>query len=281
MADAHKDTVNHDAVGQGLADAANVPAKAGTDAELTCNAHDSANQDVAFHLLGRAIKKSDVVKLFGLALFFVVMGCVVGALWPYLSGIFEPGGVDRLIESVQERGAYGVLLLLGLQLVQIIVAFIPGEVVQLAAGMIYGPWLGALVVLVGCVISSGIVYVLVHFLGAPFVRDMVSEKNMAKFRHFEDTGRLDIIVFVLFLIPGLPKDVFTYLVPLTDMKLGRFLLLSNTARIPGILMSTFAANGLMEGQLNTVIAIVAVVLVLFVVCFVFRNRLMAWLHKKK
>ena len=255
------------------------PVKA--DAPATAATSTVPEEDSVFHLFGRDIKKSDVVKLIGLVLFFVIMGCVMAALWPYMSGIFEPGGVDRLIESVQERGAFGVLLLLGLQLVQIIVAFIPGEVVQLAAGMIYGPWIGALVVLTGCIVSSAIVYSLVHFLGAQFVRDMISEKNMAKFRHFEDTGRLDIIVFVLFLIPGLPKDVFTYLVPLTDMKLGRFLLLSNTARIPGILMSTFAANGLMEGQFTTVVAIVAVVLVLFVVGFVFRGRLMAWLHKKK
>lgn len=236
--------------------------------------------DEVVRIAGCSVKKSDLVKLAGLALFFVIMGCIVWALWPYLSTIFEPGGVDRLIASVQERGVFGVLLLLGLQLVQIVVAFIPGEVVQIAAGMIYGPWVGALVVLTGCVISSAIVYCLVHTLGAPFVRDMISEKHMEKFRHFEDSGRLDIIVFVLFLIPGMPKDVFTYLVPLTDMRLGRFLLLSNTARIPGVLMSTFAANGLMEGHLLTVAIIVGVVLLVMVVAFVFRKRIMAWLHKK-
>lgn len=241
---------------------------------------DSRERTESISVFGHQVKKSDLVKLGGLALFFAIMGCIVWALWPYLSTVFEPGGVDRLIESVQDRGVFGVVLLLGLQLVQIVVAFIPGEVVQLAAGMIYGPWIGALVVLVGCVVSSAIVYGLVHTLGAPFVHDMISEKHMEQFRHFEDSGRLDIVVFVLFLIPGLPKDVFTYLVPLTDMRIGRFLLLSNTARIPGILMSTFAADSLLEGQLATVAIVVAVVLLVMAVAFVFRGRIIAWLHRK-
>ena len=57
-----------------------------------------------------------------------------------------------------------------------------------------------------------------HKLGAPFVQSMVPVQYLEKFRKFEKTGKLNIIVFILFLIPGLPKDVFTYLVPLTDMR---------------------------------------------------------------
>ena len=63
---------------------------------------------------------------------------------------------------------------------------------------------------------------------------MVPVQYLEKFRKFEKTGKLNIIVFILFLIPGLPKDVFTYLVPLTDMRMRTFLLLSNVGRIPGI-----------------------------------------------
>ena len=88
---------------------------------------------------------------------------------------------------------------------------------QLAAGMMYGPWLGAALILVGCVISSAFIFELVHRLGAPFVQSTVPVKYMDKFREFEKTGKLNSIVFILFLIPGMPKDVFTYIVPLTDM----------------------------------------------------------------
>ena len=126
---------------------------------------------------------------------------------------FRACGLDQMIESIQSQGPVGVLILLGLQLLQIIVAFIPGEVVQVAAGMLYGPLFGTLIILLGCVISSSLIYTLVHKLGAPFVRAMVDEKHLVKFYEFERSGKLNLIVFVLFLIPGMPKDVFTYLMP--------------------------------------------------------------------
>lgn len=129
-------------------------------------------------------------------------------------------GVDRVIERIQDAGAAGVLVLLALQFIQVVVAFIPGEVTQMAAGMLYGPLWGSLLILFGCAISSAFVYELVHRLGAPFVKDLISDQHLKKFQDFEKTERLNIIVFILFLIPGLPKDTFTYIVPLTDMKLS-------------------------------------------------------------
>ena len=86
---------------------------------------------------GHKIKKSDLFKLVGLVCFIALVFGIVAALWPSLSLIFEPDGLDQMIESIQSQGPVGVLILLGLQLLQIIVAFIPGEVVQVAAGMLY------------------------------------------------------------------------------------------------------------------------------------------------
>ena len=94
---------------------------------------------------GHKIKKSDLFKLVGLVCFIALVFGIVAALWPSLSLIFEPDGLDQMIESIQSQGPVGVLILLGLQLLQIIVAFIPGEVVQVAAGMLYGPLFGTLI----------------------------------------------------------------------------------------------------------------------------------------
>ena len=193
------------------------------------------------------------------------MGVIIWFMWPLFSDVFEEGGVAAVVERVREAGVGGFFVLEGLQFLQIVVAFIPGEVVQIAAGMIYGPWLGALAVLLGCVVTSALIFLLVHKLGAPFVQDMVPMAFLEKFRAFEASGKLDVVVFVLFLIPGLPKDTFTYLVPLTDMPLGRFLLLANVGRIPGIVISTFAAGSLAEGdylQAGIIFALAAAIAVL-------------------
>ncbi len=208
---------------------------------------------------------ADIVKFVGLLVFIAVMVFVCVLLWPLVSEIFEPGGVERVIQDVQNAGPLGVAILLAIQFLQIVVAFIPGEVVQIAAGMMFGPWFGALIVLVGCVISSAFIFVLVHKLGAPFVRDMVPADAMEKFRHFEESGRLNVVVFILFLIPGLPKDVFTYLVPLTDMRMGTFLLLANVGRIPGIVVSTYAASQFIEGDYVSSIIIFVIAAVLAII----------------
>lgn len=223
---------------------------------------------------GHKMTFADIFKFAGLIAFFVVMILLCALIWPYVHEIFEPGGLDRVINDVRQAGPVGFLILLAIQFLQVVVAFIPGEVVQVAAGMIYGPWVGALIVLVGCIVSSAFVFLLVHKLGAPFVQAMVSEKHMAKFRTFENSGKLNIIVFVLFLIPGMPKDVFTYLVPLTHMPLRTFLLLSNIARIPGILVSTYAASGLVEGDIVQSLIIFLVAGAIAVVCILFYDKIM-------
>ena len=229
----------------------------------------------------RGLTVADIVKLAGLIAVFVLMGAAVAAMWPSLSGIFEEGGLEALVKTVQQAGALGVAMLLGLQLLQVIVAFIPGEVVQVAAGMMYGPWWGGIIIAVGACLASALVYLLVHWLGAPFVRSMVSDSFMSKFRSFEASGRLDTVVFILFLIPGMPKDVFTYLVALTDMRLGPFLLLSTLGRVPGIFVSTYAASSVANGDMAQGIVIFIVVAIIAVVGILMRDRIIERLEKLK
>ena len=228
----------------------------------------------------KTIDRATALKFAGLIAFLVLVVGIVLAAWPYIADVFSEGGVDRLVERVQNAGPAGVLILLGMQFLQIIVAFIPGEVVQLAAGLMYGPWLGALIVLIGCVISSTIIYKLVHVLGAPFVQGMVSTEHLEKFRAFEETGKLDVVVFILFLIPGMPKDVFTYIVPLTDMPYKKFITLTTIGRIPGVLGSTYAAAGFANGEIVGPIVVLAVLAVIAVVAIVFRDRIFAAFHRE-
>jgi len=228
---------------------------------------------------GTKSRHADIFKFIGLIAFFCIMGLVVFLLWPYITDLFVPGGRDRVLDEVRNAGAGGVFILLGLQFFQIVVAFIPGEVTQVAAGLLYGPWLGSLIILIGCVLSSAFVFALVHKLGAPFVQGLVPIKYLEKFRGFEKTNKLNIIVFVLFLIPGLPKDVFTYLVPLTDMRMRDFLLLSNIARIPGIIVSTYAANGLLEGRIGESAVIFAIAAAIALAGVLFREKIMNALEK--
>lgn len=234
--------------------------------------HEKAAEEVSVH--GHAMERGDVFKAIGLIAFFGIMVLIMVLIWPYLHMMFEDGGSELVIARMREAGVVGFLILLGLQFLQIVVAFIPGEVVQVAAGALYGPWLGSLLILLGCVVSSAFIFAVVHRLGAPFVQNMVPTKHLEKFHRFEASGKLNLLVFILFLIPGLPKDVFTYLVPLTDMRMRTFLTLTTIGRVPGVFVSTYAANGLMDGRIVQSAIIFAVAALVAVLGLVFRERIM-------
>lgn len=230
---------------------------------------------------GRSMDRATVFKFAGLVAFIAIVALIVFFAWPYIADVFSEGGVERLVERVQNAGPAGVLILLGMQFLQVVVAFIPGEVVQLAAGLMYGPLFGSLIILVGCVISSSIIYKLVHVLGAPFVQGMVSTDHLEKFRSFETSGKLDVVVFILFLIPGMPKDVFTYIVPLTDMPYKKFITLTTIGRIPGVVGSTYAAAGFASGEIVGPIVVLVVLAVIAVVAIVFRDKIMGAFHREE
>ena len=231
-------------------------------------------------VFGRTMPKADLFKLIGLLVFVALVIGACAALWPMISGMFSQGGAEGLIQHVRDAGPLGMLILLGMEFLQVVVAFIPGEVVQVAAGMLYGPWLGALIIVVGCFISSWFIYELVHRLGQPFAEAMVPTKYLEKIRAFERSGRLDSMVFILFLIPGLPKDTFTYLVPLTEMRRKDYLIITTVARIPGILMSTYAAAGLMNGNIAQSIAIFVIIAVIAGIALFFKDKIMAFCDRK-
>ena len=252
---------------------------AGFRAERKEELQEKANEET--QVRGRPVRRGDIFKIMGLAAFVGIISLVSWLVWPYIHMMFEPGGIDQVIDSVRNAGPMGFLILFALQFLQIVVAFIPGEATQMAAGMLYGPWIGGLVILLGSILSSAFVFMVVHRLGAPFVKDMVSEKWIDKFDRFARSGKLELIVFVLFLIPGMPKDIFTYLVPLTDMRMRTFLLLSNIGRIPGILVSTYAASGLVDGNVWQSIVILVVLAVVAVVCVIFREQLMGVEHERQ
>ncbi|MDU5612303.1 MAG: hypothetical protein E6043_00320, partial [Slackia sp.] len=140
------------------------------------------------------LTKADLIKLIGFGIFIAIIVAATVALTPLFAGMGTESGREELIAKIKGAGPLGVLMLLGLQLLQVIVAIIPGEVVQLVAGAMYGVAGGAAIILIGCVISSAILFAVVHRLGAPFVRDMIPEKWLDKVTDFEQSEKLDVMV---------------------------------------------------------------------------------------
>ena len=112
--------------------------------------------------------------------------------------------------------------------------------------------------LVGNLIGSTLIFLLTKRYGKKFVQRFISEEKMDKISFFKDESRLNAVTFILFLIPGTPKDIFTYLLGLTNMKLSTFLLISSIARIPSIYSSTLVGANLGSNMLAQAILIYAI-----------------------
>lgn len=167
-------------------------------------------------------------------------------LAPYLTS------TEELRAFLDSYGWKGYLILMGLQCLQVVVAFIPGEVVELGAGYAYGAIRGTLVCLTGVAISSALIFLLVKKVGIALVETFISREKIQQLRFINSEQKLKRVVFLLFFIPGTPKDVLTYFVGLTNMKLSEFLLITLTARIPSVVSS--AICGQMLGDKNFITA---------------------------
>lgn len=182
---------------------------------------------------------------------------------------------------IGEQGIWGRLIMVGIVFLQVVVAIIPGEVVEIAAGYAYGPIEGMLLCLAGTALSSALVYLFTRRLGMKMVEAFVPREKIESLSFLQNEKRLNLIVFILFFIPGTPKDVITYFIGLTPMKLTTFLLLSTVARIPSVISSTIGGHAL--GMANPTFAIVvfAVTAVISMIGIYLYHRIVKRREKKK
>jgi uncharacterized membrane protein YdjX (TVP38/TMEM64 family) len=224
---------------------------------------------------GRGLSSADKLKFAGLLLFLILIAAAGIALLPHINEFTSEEGRLRLIAMIQSAGVGGIAICLGLQFVQVVVAFIPGEVTQLAIGAIYGPLWGTLITALGALISSVFVFFLVRKLGSPLVKSMIGKKHSKLLRLTRESRSLELIVFLLFLIPGLPKDIFTYLLPLTDIRPANFFILSTLGRLPGITASTFIGSAAVHGNYSTAVIVGVIAGGLGLLGIIFNKRILA------
>lgn len=151
---------------------------------------------------------------------------------------------------VQGHGLLGQLAFLGMTVLQIVIAIIPGEPLELGAGYAFGFWRGTLLCEIGILLGGLLVFLFVRRFGVKAVEVFFPREKIESLRFLHNEKRLALWVFILFFIPGTPKDIMTYIVPLTPMKLSTFLLLSIVARLPSVVTSTIGGNALGTGKLT-------------------------------
>jgi uncharacterized membrane protein YdjX (TVP38/TMEM64 family) len=180
---------------------------------------------------------------------------------------------EELKRVMMEFGEGGIVVFTMLQLLQVVIFFIPGEFLQAAGGYIYGVLWGSVTSTLGILLGSAMVFVVARRLGKPFLERIISGKNLRLFKALLHTGtksepkqrgRVMLLVFFIYFIPGFPKDAIAYIAGITDMKLKDFLLASMAARIPGIIISVSFGAGIYNGNKHLIVFIAVSALMLFV-----------------
>ncbi len=147
---------------------------------------------------------------------------------------------------VEGYGWKGWLVALGIQMVQVVVSFIPGEVVEIGIGYTFGALEGTLLCLLGVGLASALVFAFVKSMGIRAVELFISRDKIDQLKFINSEKRLKRLIFLLYFIPGTPKDVFTYFAGLTRIRLHEFLVISLIARIPSVVSSTIGGNLIQE-----------------------------------
>ena len=185
----------------------------------------------------------------------VFLALTVLGIWLMREYLADPELVRKAIGEHYLVGALAMILICA---AQVVVALIPGEVVEIAAGYVFGSWIGSLLCLAGIVLGSCTTILLVRKFGSGLVYAFYPKEKIDALPIIRDPAKRNLLTFILFVIPGTPKDLFTYAIGLTDMSIPLYILLTTAARFPSVILSTLSGSAV--GDENYGKAIVFVII---------------------
>ena len=209
-------------------------------------------------------KVSKRAKAFKYVLLVVVIAVIIGLivyLFPVVRNLSTPEGQLEFKNQVTSMGVLGYLALFGLQFAQIFLIIIPGEPIEILAGMCYGGIGGLIFITISAFIITTIIFFAVRKFGRRFVYSFCSKERIDKIENsklFKNPKKIEFIMLILFLIPGTPKDLLVYLAGLLPVNPLRFILISTFGRFPSVISSTFAGSNLVAGNWKFSVIIYAV-----------------------
>ncbi len=210
-------------------------------------------------------------KIFAAVSMGVVL-CLAGLLTVFVYKWLQSFSADDFREYIRSFGNAGWLVLLGLQFLQVFIALIPGELLETACGYVLGALFGTVICYLGVAAASSVIFVLTKRFGIKFTELFMTKRDINELSFIKNKNKRNTLIFLLYLIPGTPKDLITYFVGLTDIKLGEFLSISLIARLPSVVSSTVGGQLIGDKDyISAVILYLAVGLVSLVGILIYRK----------
>ena len=221
---------------------------AADSAEVACSTapaevRESIDEDSEIDVRRRALRRRVLIGL-------VTAASITALLcWEYLPGLLAWLADARAVRAfVSDHAFVSRLAMLGINIVQVLLAFLPGEPVELASGYAFGFWEGTALCLVASGLATSMIYWATRRWGWKLVGLFFDRSLFDRFSWLKSAKRLELIMLIVFLIPGTPKDFLTYFAGLTNMRFLPVVLIATFGRIPSIVTSTITASAVGSGN---------------------------------
>ena len=185
--------------------------------------------------------------------------------------------VDKLFlkQTLREWGVLAPVVFIALQALQVILSPIPGEATGILGGYLFGQWLGLLYSTIGLTLGSIGAFAIGRWLGAHYVKNLVSKETWSRLGFIVEAEGA-VLCFIVYMIPGLPKDIVCYLFGISPMPLWVFALVSGLGRIPGTWVLSTQGAHTAAGDYRQAILVTAVAVAVALPLYYYRHRIMLW-----
>lgn len=181
---------------------------------------------------------------------------------PLLAFITEP---EAFRELAEEQGAMGVVIFMLLNIVQVLLAIIPGGPFEIGAGYAFGAVWGTILCDLAMSIGGVINFLFVRKFGMKFIELFTTREKIESVRFLKSTKKSELLLFLFFLLPGTPKDLMCYVVGLSNISLSKWIIINLVGRFPAILLSAMSGDALGEQRYEIFIIVLVVLLVLYLI----------------
>lgn len=199
-------------------------------------------------------------------LFCAVVSWYIGR--PIIEFVSEP---EKFRVWVENGGIWSKIAFIGMVMFQVVIALVPGEPLEIGAGYAFGAIEGTLLTVIGVTLGSLVVFSLVRKFGVMLVEIFFSREKISSLKFLQKSKKRDFVIFLLFFLPGTPKDLITYFAGLTDMKLSYMLWLSSVVRLPSVITSTLGGDALgTEKYIMAIIVFIITLIISFIGWLIFK-----------
>ena len=228
----------------------------------------------------KADKAKKTVAVLKLAvLVFIIVGVPLILYFKYGDQIFTKDAADNIIEYLQSHKSQAVGMILILQILQVIICILPGQPIQFAASYMFGVFWALIISLSGALIGATISFGISKVLGQDAMHLIFGKEKIRNYREKLNSAKGISVVLLIYLIPGIPKDLTAYAAGISEMRFLPFIIASSIGRTPSMLCSILFALFYKTRNIPALIVLSVLVVIVVVICIIKRKEIYAYLDK--